>query len=187
MPKAVLGQSGLEKLVFRDFSPVGVRRPKRKMQKKRCRMSKRNSLGGRIPPPPPPKVPLAPGNCVFVFYARARNFTKCQRPWAKTPLNRYFRPVGVRPGKKKCPQESCENPFPDGVGAFFPISGPLALENCVFVFPPGPGVSLSAKGPKEAATESLVVPQCNTPGPHPRPHPPLPVGGGGGGGGVTAV
>ena len=54
-----------------------------------------------------PKVPLAPGDCVFLFSARAWNFSKCPRPkTGQLPLNHCFRPMGVRP-KKSCFRESC--------------------------------------------------------------------------------
>ena len=40
----------------------------------------RKTIPHSVVPSFPTKVPLAAGNCVFVFSARARNFFKCQRP-----------------------------------------------------------------------------------------------------------
>ena len=59
-------------------------------------------MGGRIFSP---KVPLAPGNCVFLFLARARNFSKCPRP--RTGQNTIGPPF---PTEKSCSREICGNP-----------------------------------------------------------------------------
>ena len=65
--KAILGQKGLKPQYF-----VISGRPKLK-PKKSCGISKKY-LGGRISPP---KVPLAAGDCIFLFCAW--NFFKSQR------------------------------------------------------------------------------------------------------------
>ena len=63
--------------------------------------------------------------------------------WAKTPLNRYFQPVGVRP--KKVRKTSV-------VTFFSPFRDPEHREIVFLCFPPRPGISLSATGPKWAKT-----------------------------------
>ena len=72
MPRAALGQKGLKNQYFAISYPLGSGRPKRKMEKS-CAILGRNFWGGRIFSP---KVPLAPGNCPFLF--SIRNFSECQ-------------------------------------------------------------------------------------------------------------
>ena len=47
--------------------------------------------------------PLAPGNHVFPFLTRARNFCKCLRPQNRPKSHQ----ITVSDRKKKCSQESC--------------------------------------------------------------------------------
>ena len=62
---------------------------------------------------------LAPGNCVFLFLAGARNFSKCLRPkWAKNPINHRFRPVGFQPKNKLSPRQ-LRKTIPDSMVTFF--------------------------------------------------------------------
>ena len=98
------------------FPAPGGRVGQNRRRKKSCAILGRNFWGGRISPP---KVPLAPGNCIFVFSARARNFSKCPRPKrAKTPLNHRFRPVGVRQKKRLSPIK-LRKPIPDSMVTLF--------------------------------------------------------------------
>ena len=74
-------------------------------------------MGGRISSP---KVPLAPGNRGFVFSARARNCSRCQRPRiGQKPTKSLFPACGVQPQKKSRSQESCGKTIPDSVVPFF--------------------------------------------------------------------
>ena len=57
------------------------------------------------------KVPLAPGNCVFLFLARAQNSSKCPRPRTGQKPTKSVFPTGGGPTKKKSrSRESCEKP-----------------------------------------------------------------------------
>ena len=69
---AALGQKEPKNPVFCDFPPLGVRSVKTQNVKK-LRGFREKLLGVRVFSP---KVPLAPGNRVFLF--SARNFSKCQ-------------------------------------------------------------------------------------------------------------
>ena len=139
MPRAALGQKGLKNQYFAICHPLGSGRPKRKMEKS-CAILGRNFWGGRIFSP---NVPLAPGNCVFLFLAR--NFSKCQGAAAlgqKGPETPYFaisRPWGPDRPKRKM-QKRCEISGRNFLGRpdFFPKSAPSYGKLRFSVFGPGP-------------------------------------------------
>ena len=121
--------------VFRDFLPLGVRSVKTENLKTLRNFGEK--LLGR--PDFPPKVPLAPGNCIFIFSARAQNLSKCPRPkQAKIPLNHRFSAVGVRPGKK-FPPRKLQKTIPNSVATlFFAKSAPSTGKLRFSVSVPGP-------------------------------------------------
>ena len=56
------------------------------------------------------KVPLAPGNCDFVFSAQARNFSECQRPEMGQKTSKLLVPAGGGPTEKEVvPKKVAEN------------------------------------------------------------------------------
>ena len=129
-----------EKKVFRDFQPLGFRSAKTENIQK-LRNFGENLWGSRIFLP---KVPLEPGNCIFLFSARARNFSKCPRPErAEIPLNHRFRPVGPGPTKTVVPEKVVGNHPPDSVVTFCsrfgtpvalgPEKGPKGLVACLLL------------------------------------------------------
>ena len=68
--------------------------------------------------------PLVPGNCVFLFLARARNFSKCPRPkMGQKPTKSPF-PTGGGPTKKTLFPRKLRKTILDSVVTFFSISGP---------------------------------------------------------------
>ena len=86
--------------VFGDFQPVGVRSAKTETVKKPAEFRGENfwAAGFSLP-----KVPLAPGNCVFLFSVGVRGLKRAQNP----PQHRC-RPVGVRPERKVGPEKVAE-------------------------------------------------------------------------------
>ena len=115
MPRAVLEQKGLENPYFAISRPWGSDRPKLKMSES-CAISGRNFWGGRIFSP---KVPLAPGNCAFLFLTGARNFSKCPQP--KTGQNPSKSPFATTWGsdRKKLFTRKLRKTVPDSVVTFF--------------------------------------------------------------------
>ena len=65
---------GPRKPVICDFPPLGSGQPKTQNVKKLHNFEEK-FLGRTVLP----KVPLAPGNCVFMFLTRARNFSRCPK------------------------------------------------------------------------------------------------------------
>ena len=58
----------------------------------------------------PPKSALAPGNCIFVFPAQARNFSKCPRPKRGRNTTKSPFPTGGGPAEKEfLPKKVVEN------------------------------------------------------------------------------
>ena len=129
MATAVLGQNGLQTSISQFPAPGGP--VGRNGKRKKVAQFGEKFWGGRISPQ---KVPLAPGNSIFVFSACARKFTKCPRPkQAKIPLDHRFRPLGVRPTKRLSP-ESCRKPSRIAWQHFSSPKVPLEPRNCVFMF-----------------------------------------------------
>ena len=86
--KAALGQNGLRNQYVAVPHPWQSGRPKDKTLKKVAEFRGEIFWAAGFPPI---KVPLAPGNCGFVFTARARNFSPCQRPeMGQTPTDSLF-------------------------------------------------------------------------------------------------
>ena len=88
----------------------------------------------------PPKVRLAPGNCVFSCPSGPGISQSAKGlEWAKTPLNRYFQPVGVQPKKRLFPRK-LRKTIPESMVTFFshfgtpfavgPTRGPAGLACC---------------------------------------------------------
>ena len=123
MPRGCPRPKGPKNPAFCDFPPLGVRSVKTQNAKK-LRGFREKLFGACFPPP---KVPLAPGNRVFLFSAYTRNFTKCLPP--KTGQNTTkspFPPRGGPTGKKARPAKVAET-IPDSVVTFFSIFGPPTL------------------------------------------------------------
>ena len=94
---AALGQKEPKNPVFCDFLPLGVRSVKTQSVKK-LRGFREKLLGVWFFYP---KVPLAPGNCVLLFLARARNFTKCPPPKTGQNTTKSPFPTSGGPTEKK--------------------------------------------------------------------------------------
>ena len=94
VPQAVLGQNGLKPQYFAISCPWQSGGPKRKKVKKGCGISGRNFLDRRIPPQK--SAPSTGKLCFWCFPPRPGTSLSAKGPkWAKTPLNRYFWPVGA--------------------------------------------------------------------------------------------
>ena len=102
MPRAALGQTGPENPYFAISRPWRSGAQKRKLFTSfKFREENFGADGGF-----PPKVPLPPGNCVFLL--SAQNFSKCQgaAPGQKGLKDQYFaisRPWGS--SRRKCKME----------------------------------------------------------------------------------
>ena len=59
---------------------------------------------------------LAPGNCVFMFSARARNFSTCPRPKTGQHTTKSPFPTGGGPTEKKLFPRKLRKAIPDSVG-----------------------------------------------------------------------
>ena len=124
VPRAVLGQNGLKKTVFRNFPPLGARSAKTESAKKLCNFGE-NFWSARISPL---RVPLAPGKWVFLFLARARNFYKCPRPkTGQKPTKSPFPTGGGLAGKKLFWRKLRKTIPRVAWYHFVSISGPLLL------------------------------------------------------------
>ena len=123
MPRAVLGQNALKPQHFSIYCPWGSGRPKRKTSKG-CTISGRNFWGGWVSPK---KVPLAPGKCIFVFPARARNCFKRPRPKMGQNTTKSPFPTSGGPTEKELFPRKLRKTIPDSMVPFFSISGPLLL------------------------------------------------------------
>ena len=86
-----------------------------------------------------PKVPLAPGNCIFVFSARARTLSKCQN--GSNPTTSLFAAGGGPTRKKRSFPRRVHTTIPDSLVPFFfhsgtpsaeePARGPAELAACL--------------------------------------------------------
>ena len=119
----MLGQKGLKTQYFCDFTPLGVWSVKTQNVKK---------LRTTIPDSAVTFLfsilgPLAPGNCVFLFLAQSRNFSKY--PLSKTGQNttKSLFPTGGGLTEKKLFPRKLRKIIPDSVVTFFLILGPLLL------------------------------------------------------------
>ena len=140
MPRAALGQKGLENPYFAISRPWGSGWPKRNMPKS-CAISGRNLWGGRTFPP---KVPLAPGNCVFLFLARALNFSKYPRPrTGPKPSKLPFPTTWGSDRKETWSPETCGKPSRIAWKHFFRFWDPFC-----------------SAGQKGACGASLLLPHC---------------------------
>ena len=132
--KSCPGPKGPKNPYLAISRPWGSGWPKRETPKS-CAIFGRNFWSGRISPP---KVPLAPGNCIVVFSARAQNFSTCSRSKrAKIPLNHRFRPVGVQPEIFWHPIK-LRKTIPDSVSKKIAKSATSTGKLCFSVFGPGP-------------------------------------------------
>ena len=140
MPRAALGEKGLENLYFAISRPLGSAERKHIMYKK-IAIPGRNFWGGRIFSP---KVPRAPGNCVL-FSSRVLNFSQCPRPrTGQNPSNSPFCDhLGVRPEKKLFPRKLWKTITNSLVTLFFRFWDP--------------GCSGARKGPCEASCCLLLL------------------------------
>ena len=137
MPRGCPRPKGPKTAVFCDFPPLGVRSVKTQNAKK-LRSFREKLLGVRFFSP---KVPLAPGNRVFLF--SARNFYKCQGAalGQKGLKPQYFaisRPWGSGQSKRKN-LKNLRNLWRKHFwgGRFFPPkSAPSSGKSCVSVFGP---------------------------------------------------
>ena len=133
MPKGCRRPKGPKNTVFCDFPPLGVRSVKTQNVKK-LRSFREKLLGVQFFPP---KVPLAPGNRVFLF--SARNFSKCQgaalgQKGLNKPVFCDFPPLGVRSVRTQNAKKL--RSFWEKLSGvrFFPPKVPLALGNRVLLF-----------------------------------------------------
>ena len=91
-----------------------------------------------------------PAGLVSLF--SSRNFPNCQRPsWPKNPVFRDFPPVGVQSAKTENAEKVNEFRGKTFRAAGFPPRQcPWHRKIAFLCFPPGPGISPSAHGPKWA-------------------------------------